>query len=150
MGTRRNFANLSFKSGATCKSRAGGREEFPDPACFRAASERMAQAQRKTTVNSRGHLEGMARAFYQSFFNRYKDLYRGPAMRKDNRNLFSRSGFYNTMQESLWPDAGHQFTGGTDAKECLKSVRGNTLGRSAGRSCACLCRTTADTSAAGA
>src|SRR6202049_1753871 len=108
MGTRRNFANLSFKSGATCKSLAVGRGEFPEPACFRAARERMAQAQRETAVNSRSHLEGMARAFYQSFFKRYKSLYTGSAMRKDNRNLFSRSGFYKTMQESSWPNAGHQ------------------------------------------
>jgi hypothetical protein len=32
----------------------------------------MAQAQRETDVNSRSHLEGIAGAFYQSFFNRYK------------------------------------------------------------------------------
>jgi hypothetical protein len=68
MGTRRNFANLSFKSGAIRRSLTSGREEFPEPACFRAARERTAQAQRETAVNSGSHLEGMAGAFYQSLF----------------------------------------------------------------------------------
>src|SRR5579864_4344393 len=72
MGTRRNFANLSFKSGATCKSRAGGRGVFPEAVCFSAAREKIETAARKTAASSRGHLEGMAGAFYQSFFNGYK------------------------------------------------------------------------------
>jgi len=71
METRRNFANLSFKSGATRKSLVGGRGVFPEPVCLKTARERMAQAKRKTADSSRGHLEGMAGAFYQSFLNRH-------------------------------------------------------------------------------
>src|SRR4029077_3008080 len=150
MGTRRNFANLSFKSGAACKSRAGGRGVFPEPVCLKTAWERMAQAKRKTAASERCHLEVMAGAFYQSFLNRYKRPVHRASYEKRQRELFSGSGFYGTMQESLWPDAGHQFTGGIDAQKCLKGVRGNTLSGSASCSGACLCRTTAEASAAGA
>src|ERR1700730_17690416 len=98
MGTRRNFASLSFRSEAT----RGSEDEFgcatPVPFWLRIARGKTALAKRETAVAAkRSHFGGMASAFYQSFT---EELYSGTAMKKDNRNLFSRLGFDRTMQES--------------------------------------------------
>src|SRR5437868_5674158 len=67
MGTRRNLANLASRSGATCRS-AAERDAVPPSFWIMFAPEKMAIP--KTAVapaTNRGHLEGMAGAFYQSF-----------------------------------------------------------------------------------
>ena len=102
MGTRRNLANLSFRSGATRGTEVEFGRAMAVPFWLRLARGKMVQAKRETAAANRGHLEGMAGAFYQSLSRSMAgDLYARTAMGKDNRNLFSRPGFDRTMRESF-------------------------------------------------
>src|ERR1700739_344057 len=127
MGTRRNFANLSFKSVAACKSRPGGRGVFPKPVCLKTARERMAQAKRKTAAIKRAHLEGMAGAFYQSFLNRYKrPVHMASYEKRQPRPLLEVEDLWGDARIVV-PDAGPNSQEAQMRKNVLKAFGGTLL-----------------------
>jgi hypothetical protein len=107
MGTRLNFASLSFRSGATGNAFAELGLSMLEPFWLKLARGRIAQTSVKTAAaDMSGHLGSMAGASYQSFaFGTAQDLYGGTAKRKDTRTSSAKEGSTEKMQESA---VGHE------------------------------------------